>query len=369
MPKTYIKIILSFIFVVLVTGSLSIISYNLGLSNSQSLNSENSLWVETANLPNTKAPKTFQLELPRQANYLDQTLNGYQNYKLKLREIVIQENPKAALNQLQNDLKTEITVQQNCHSYTHLIGNFALEKYSFDLEKSISYNLDTCGGGYLHGIIEDYLEKYPEKRSDLYSICKNPLDGGCFHALGHGFMLKNEFDTDISVLDCDILNTAKQRQRCREGVFMENFDSANVSDSEKPFLKSTDPFYPCNKYKTPYLDDCYYYSGRYVYRLEKDPYLSLQKCLTLKNEFSALCVRGMAAGILRDNLTTPEKLEKICLSIASQLRSCLTGAVNYHIFMFDSKDKTQNEMCKKFTEFKLKKTCTELVQESKINFE
>jgi hypothetical protein len=150
---------------------------------------------------------------------------------------------------------------------------------------------------------------------------------------------------------------------------MENFDSTNVSDSEKPFLKATDPFYPCSSYRAPYQDDCYYYSGRFIYRLKKEPYSALQVCLGLNQKLASTCVRGMAAGIIRDNLKNPENMEKICQSVPLQIRSCLKGAANYHIFMFDSKDKTQTQMCDKFLDLKVKKTCTEMVQESTINFE
>lgn len=346
--------------ILLILANLVIFS-NLWLSNSKSTLPDKILQTKILNNDSNTSLK------PSKIDTYTQSLDDYKIYRLKLKDIVNYQNPKQALQQLESDIKTEAVVQKNCHSFTHAIGNYALVKYDYDLEKSIAFNLDTCGGGYLHGIIEDYLEKNPEKSSQLYTICTNSKNGACFHALGHGFMLKNQFDVEKSVLDCKTLDLSLQQVRCAEGLFMENFDSANSPDSDKPFLNRSDPFYPCSSQQNPYKNACYYYSGRYIFRLNPDKDTALQTCLSLTTDMAMACVRGMSAGIVRSDLNNPEKMESVCQSVPKYFQSCVAGAVNYHIFMLDDKQKTQAQMCDKFVNFSYKKTCTTEVQESKIN--
>jgi len=286
-------------------------------------------------------------------------------YRDSLQEVVEKNDPRMALIKLSQDLKSVKVVQENCHSLTHEIGYLAIKKYK-DFGKSVSYNYDICGGGYLHGITEHYLEDTPDAKNKVYEICTDPADGGCFHAIGHGFMLLNDYDVDKSVTDCKTLKTPKQITRCGEGIFMENFDSNNTPDDQKPFLKAADPFYPCLKYDAPFQDTCYYYSGRYIYKTIGEPLKALQKCNKIKTIFAQTCVRGMSAAILRSNLEEPANIENICNSVPDKIKSCLLGAVNYHLFIIKDSSKTQNDMCNSFKIPKNIEICTEQVKQSKI---
>jgi|694.fasta_scaffold138359_4 hypothetical protein len=169
-------------------------------------------------------------------------------------------------------------------------------------------------------------------------------------------MLITDNNVDKSVVLCQTLQDNQAELLCGEGLFMENFDSENAPDSKKPFLKPQDPFYPCSNYSFPYSDACFYYSGRYLFKLNPDPISALQKCYEAKN-FAATCVRGMSAGILRSDLLNPQKMETYCLSINNHSNSCLQGAVNYHTLMFGDANKTINEMCNQFSNQNLKTNC------------
>lgn len=339
------------------------------IKNSQSLNSnQNSNNSEQNSFSNLFSDKKNQLISSSNSNSdsisSQKTQTPFQKYREKLEKIVENENPKVALTQLNADIYSTELAQKHCHSLTHAIGHRALAKYG-NIADSLKHNLDICGGGYVHGIIEEYLEKNPNTE-DFTNLCADQNDGNCLHSIGHGLMLINNYDVDKSVAKCDKLDTFFQKLNCGEGLFMENFDSENVSDASKPFLKAENPFYPCSVQKNPFADSCYYYSGRYLFKLNPNPENALSKCLEL-DKFAATCVRGMAAGILRVDLFNPDKMEKYCQSIPKYKNSCLEGAVNYHLLMLDKPMDTQNEMCNKFQNPQNSQICTNLIAKSPFN--
>jgi hypothetical protein len=222
-----------------------------------------------------------------------------------------------------------------------------------------------CGGGYIHGIIEKYLQLTPNASNEILTLCPDDNDLGCFHALGHGLMLMNKYDIVASVNGCQKLKVPDQKVFCGEGIFMENFDSENAEESEKPFLNSTKPNEICPNFINPYRNACFYYSGRYIFKANKNPIDSLQICTQAPtDQDSADCVRGMSAGILRSDLLNPPKMEKYCDSIPSFITSCLEGGVNYYLFMLKDESKARVEMCDKFENPANKNKCLALIKKS-----
>ena len=289
----------------------------------------------------------------------------FKEYKSGLITIVNDQDPKVALEKLNADVPSVKVVQENCHSFTHAIGNAALVKFNNDIPKSIEYNVDVCGGGYIHGIIEKYLQLKPNAGDEILTLCPSPNDSGCFHALGHGLMLMNKYDVKTSVDGCQKLPILTQKVFCGEGIFMENFDSENAEDSEKPFLNIEEPNQICPSYISPYRDSCFYYSGRYIFKSNKNPFDSLQTCSkTPTDNDDASCVRGMSAGIVRSDLLNPAKMEKVCESIPDYITSCLEGAVNYHLFMLRNETTTRTEMCDNFENPKNQTKCYILIKNS-----
>ena len=335
--------------------------------NSQSLTNLSQSSTQNSNsLPNSEQSSLSKINSDSISNPISsqKPQTPFQEYREKLEKIVENENPKIALSKLNSDVYSVELAQKHCHSLTHAIGHKALTKYT-NIAESLKHNLDICGGGYVHGIIEEYLEQNPNTE-DFGAICTDQNDGNCLHSIGHGLMLINNYDVDKSVAKCDKLTTFFQKLNCGEGLFMENFDSENVSDSKKPFLKPENPFYPCSLQKDPFADSCYYYSGRYLFKINPNPENALSKCLEL-DKFAAACTRGMAAGILRIELFNPSKMEKYCQSIPKYKNSCLEGAVNYHLLMLDKPPDTQTEMCDKFQNYQNKQSCTNLIAKSPFN--
>jgi hypothetical protein len=289
----------------------------------------------------------------------------FKEYKSNLVKIVNEKNPTVALEKLNLDIQSVKVVQENCHSFTHAVGNAALVKFNNNTKQAIEFNVDVCGGGYIHGIIEKYLQITPNASNEILTLCSGTQDFGCFHALGHGLMLMNKYNVITSVDGCQKLKLPQQKVFCGEGIFMENFDSENAEDSEKPFLNINNPNEICPNYINPYRSACFYYAGRYIFKTNKNPIDSLQLCKQAPtDQDSADCVRGMSAGILRSDLLKPAKMEKYCDSISNFYSSCLEGGVNYHLFMLKDESKTRVEMCDKFENSTNKNKCLALIKKS-----
>lgn len=291
-------------------------------------------------------------------------LTEYKQYAAKLKKIVVEQDPKIALLSLVKDTSSTKVVQEQCHSLTHVIGNEALAKYNNNIQKSMEYYVDTCGGGYLHGIIEKYLKISPNPEADIFSLCPRFSDGICVHGIGHGLMLMNNYDIPKSVVGCQKLPSGAQ-VACAEGVFMENYDAENADDADKSFLNPGDPAVLCTQYSGGYKSACYYYLGRYLLKITKDPYQALQKCTQSgDNTDITTCIRGMGAGIVRADLYHPEKMEDYCNSVPFAKSSCIQGAVNYHLLMISSETETRTSMCANFVNQANKNLCNSLIDSS-----
>ena len=61
----------------------------------------------------------------------------FKEYRSELVKVVNEQDPKVALEKLIIDVPSVKVVQENCHSFTHAIGNAALVKFNNDIPKSI----------------------------------------------------------------------------------------------------------------------------------------------------------------------------------------------------------------------------------------
>lgn len=357
MPK--FKILLSVI--ILISFFIGTSAFVLKLTG-YTLNSDFNLKSSKSTIIQAQSSSLYQDNSSSSSVESTRPLTEYEQYAKELEAIVQQKDPSASLTKMAVDVYNVNIVQANCHSLTHAVGHYALKKYNQDTGKAISYNVDICGGGYVHGIIEEFLHTSSDPKSNIVSLCPGG-DGTCLHALGHGAMMINKYVISESVKDCQLLNNSNYELLCAEGLFMENFDSENTDEDEKPDLKPGDPFYPCNEYSLPYIDACFYYSGRYLLKNIKDPFVSLQSC-NRAGQYINSCIRGMSAGIVRNDLLHPEKMEAYCSSVPYYLDSCLQGSVNYHVLMFTDSQKTISDMCSKFNNDQISNKCINFANNS-----
>jgi hypothetical protein len=289
----------------------------------------------------------------------------YKDYFDNLKKLTLEQNPQAALSLLAQDFSTNLMVQNKCHSLSHVIGNAALTKYNNDTKKALSAGQDTCGGGYVHGVIEKILAQSQNPEEEILKICDDE-NQGCFHGIGHGIMIYKNNNPDQSVALCQKFQADVHQIRCGEGVFMELFDSENASDDEKPALNVSDPTKICNHYPAFYRNSCYFYASRYVFRVTKDPINTLDKCLDYQSYDIAGCIKGASSGIVRSILKNPGAIEEYCDVVMAYLDTCYQGAIDYHLFILGDQKQTETNLCGKFEDAANQLICKENIMRSEF---
>jgi len=129
----------------------------------------------------------------------------------------------------------------DCHLLAHDFGHVGFEVQG-SFATAMRAGDTSCLNGYYHGVVEAALHHAASKgRLDIADMCKD-LRGdslaydACDHGLGHGLMHVYG-DVMKSRQDCTSLRSSYDRQRCVDGVLMEN--SMRYLDlDEAQYLKS-----------------------------------------------------------------------------------------------------------------------------------
>ena len=145
--------------------------------------------------------------------------------------------------------------EADCHYMFHGIGHGTLKLVGNDIGKAfvlgsttdILMNIPTCGNGYYHGVIEEYVGE-EEENSDvvgkLKNICSSPsinshqVEIDCYHGLGHAIFVYYHKNIQNSVSICDsITNNEEMRSMCHTGIFMEMSRTENTDNKVLTFAK------------------------------------------------------------------------------------------------------------------------------------
>ena len=264
------------------------------------------------------------------------SLNSYTQIAQKLKNIVVTHDPKAAVAALVDASEKNPSILNSCHTLAHLIGRTAYEKYK-NFDAAMQYMDDFCGSGYLHGVVEARFKTSLNIYSDMFSVCPQTHAGACYHAIGHGLMYFTQNDLPRALTLCDTFGQTDKKKLCSEGVFMENF-TTEVDVHPSKYLHPNDPFFPCREQNAFYKPVCYFYVPIYFLSLTHNDYAAaLEWCKTAEPGFSATCMNGAGSRTMKQNLSTPDFVEKLCMNHAEQfVSSCIDGMVGYYMINFSS---------------------------------
>lgn len=153
---------------------------------------------------------------------------------------------------------------RHCHVLSHEIGKVAVKKNPDDWKKLLDkVNADTCGGGFLHGILEahvGYDSEFAVNADFINEICfknqKTNRERTCSHIMGHLLLIDTKAAIDPALPICGGVDSS-MRLDCYTGIFMEDSfqlaliehgfvsqlpvkDAAFVDKQEKRCLQYTD---------------------------------------------------------------------------------------------------------------------------------
>lgn len=239
--------------------------------------------------------------------------------------------------------KSQLKFSQDCHGYTHKLGQESYELFVNKQEIPLGTETSYCGYGFYHGFMEEMLANSPNFE-EAKGFCKyasgkvsETLADACYHGLGHGAMaLSVGITSNYGQVEL-VLKKAKEVcslatdspltfSRCMSGVFME---MGEYLATEQYGLKpdKINPFSICEtqnfeEVKMPCFAQLYVLlaslsggdfakAAKFVEKIKEDKYAvesiqtlagviknqdGLKVCHSLQARLRPYCVSGLALG-------------------------------------------------------------------------
>ncbi len=344
-PRKYLLISIAFLAVLAILVVVKIIVWQPAIIEPNAIVQETPKVILDLSVEEQKNNIVFPFTVSSSTLLTDQE---YTEVKKYLVDLVKNETSTASLVILQILMDQYPSVSRSCHGLVHDIGHETYAKHN-DFAAAMAYRDDICGSGFLHGVIESHFAKVDNVFEEMDTICNayTTLNekAKCYHGVGHGIMFYTENDLPGSITYCDRYPEQEARVRCAEGIFMENFNTEQ-KDHVSEYLDEQNPASICETQKSIYKGTCYFYAPLHYLSLYTDAYTeALVWCTTLDKEFQAVCASGVGSRAIKQHITSPHFVEKVCLSgTKAQFKSCLDGMVSYYLVHVDSLSKAK-EMC------------------------
>lgn len=240
-------------------------------------------------------------------------------------------------------------VEQNCHYFTHYIGEQAYQKFKRNEKITLTPKTSYCGFGFYHGFTEALFKEngsIDEARKFCYFTDKS-LSGSairpstaCFHGIGHGAVDGSEISAwgkaqallkpalDI----CEKLPNEKEKYECASGAF----NSLAIAYSTHKYGLIGDknnPFADCTfRNETYYHHACYEEMNTYVLTVTKNELRpALRFAENVHSDVDASYAAQNVGGAFAQHMKTQidfDKAADVCQKIQKRLTPyCITGIV------------------------------------------
>ena len=128
---------------------------------------------------------------------------------------------------------------KSCHVLAHALSRDAVRKNPSDwLSLFDSVDVNACGSGFLHGVLEAHLGDDPDTKFDgalSEKVCDRGTDDYrkrmCTHFMGHFFTVNVNDHVDLAVPYCDGVNPSMKFD-CLDGLFMEHNQKIALTDHQ-----------------------------------------------------------------------------------------------------------------------------------------
>ncbi len=262
----------------------------------------------------------------------------FQYQEAKLDQLMRTRGIESAFSYTESEIATNPSFAKDCHPLLHELGHAAYAYYG-GYQQAIKYQNDICDSGYTHGVLEQYLSK-----TDLQQALKTACSPSasvfdlwqCYHGLGHGIMLVSLENVQKSITTCDTLPTTFSQNACINGVLMQHFVVTD-HDGYVPKVNPTS-LLDCRVLAKAYKSDCYNYAPTAYLTIHAGQYRdALRWCSGAETQFVAVCVGGVGAQAMKENINNAGIAENVCESAAKQYaNSCVSGAINMFMFFHAS---------------------------------
>jgi hypothetical protein len=245
------------------------------------------------------------------------------------------QGPKDAIRLFDEKIRTDPTVESDCHRIAHTIGSAALARFKGNVGTAFVNGSSSCWSGYYHGILERSFVGASTK-GDVARVARTVCQGRavrgttwlayqCVHGLGHGLMITSSYDLPFSLSVCDRLATAWDQVSCTGGVFMENISSSYGVKSR--WLRDDNLVFPCNTVAERHKQYCYLMvTSRILQANGYDWRAAARICRGVERNWVDTCFESFgrdASGFTRQ---TPSKILPLCRIAAEHEDQCVYAA-------------------------------------------
>lgn len=229
---------------------------------------------------------------------------------------------------------------RSCHVLAHIISEAATRRDPTSWKKLLnSVDVNACGSGFLHGILEAHVSSDPDFVIDakainqLCSTVEYDRRTMCSHMMAHILLLHNDGKMDESYAICDSVNEELKFQ-CFDGLFMEDHQKNIMSDHG--LAKAPD------------------YTDSYVQKL-------IKRCNLLDGIKSTACWTEMGEIFAKANNYSQEKVFEGCTQAnleEDETQCYLKGVIILVTYpVYNSLERIKNLCIPYNTDYKLLKTC------------
>jgi hypothetical protein len=287
--------------------------------------------------------------------------NVYSCYKSELTAIINQSGAEQATALLKKQYISVPYIKSNCHQLMHVIGRAAYAKYG-NLAEAFAHGDQFCWSGFYHGIMEQISKQkgLGYITDNVNTICQ-PIakkyghysfnDYNCVHGLGHGFMeIENEKLFD-ALNSCDKMSDIWDKTSCYSGVFMQNIMNVQGPEAEDiatyPYLKSSQPMYPCTDLAEQYKGSCYLMQTSFALQVDGYDFSKVfAQCAAADTAYVDTCYQSLGRDASGQSISNVEQTKTNCL-LGSDLdaqTNCTIGAAKDFVSYFHS-DQRAYELC------------------------
>ena len=259
-------------------------------------------------------------------------------YEQAFGNVAFHRGPTVALKLFAHDIKTNRTVEDNCHRIAHTLGAASLAHYHDNVYRALAHGSFVCWSGYYHGVLEHALQNVHTK-PQYVAVARRACTGKlvqrttwiayqCVHGLGHGLMLQSGDNLPFALSVCDRLQTAWDRTSCSGGVFMENINAGTgLSQGQTRWLKKSDLVYPCDAVSKRHKLYCYLMvTSRILQANGYDWQQTARACTRVEKAWVSTCFQSFGRDADGFSVERPSKVLRLCALTGAHEGDCLYGA-------------------------------------------
>lgn len=283
---------------------------------------------------------------------------SFESFQDHVVDQVVMSNPTEAFRALEQGLAAQSEYTAYCHRTVHEIAHRVWDQKP-DFAAAMAYGAnDLCGSGYIHGVVEEFIESNPHTPVATLTkeACPNVADGRCYHGLGHGYLLATKSNTRLALHYCStLLSDARNQVDCSDGVFMQLWETDGQAKGNSIVTAL------CSITLPQFQSSCYFYGVRGLIAREiQTPAELTALCGTFEFEGRQSCIKAIGSGYTKRSPRDIAPALEACALFGSgtEKETCYRGIISYYSVHL-GKYGEATDVCTLFPETE-KSTCARL---------